>query len=138
MPGHALIPTGGSQATSAVTSSPFGSASILTISWAYCRSGFWSLEFLGSELLLTRSAVLGGSGLRYSSELAILNANYMAFRLKDHFDVKFKNENGLCAHEFLLDLAAFDKQAGIGVMDVAKRLQDYVSTHTVARFREPC
>lgn len=71
--------------------------------------------------------MLGGSGLRYSSELAILNANYMAFRLKDHFDVKFKNENGLCAHEFLLDLATFDKQAGIGVMDVAKRLQDYVS-----------
>lgn len=51
----------------------------------------------------------------------------MAFRLKNHFDVKFKNENGLCAHEFLLDLATFDKQAGIGVMDVAKRLQDYVS-----------
>lgn len=76
--------------------------------------------------------VLGGHGLKESSQMAILNANYMAHRLKDHFDIKFKNENGYCAHEFLIDLAPFDKQAGINVMDVAKRLQDYVRDITLS------
>lgn len=106
LPGHSVIQTGGDKAITAVTSAPFGSASILTISWAYCR-------------------MLGGGGLTYSSQIALLCANYLMNRLKDSYMVKYTNGNKLCAHEFILDLAEFDKQAGIKVTDVAKRLQDY-------------
>jgi glycine dehydrogenase len=70
--------------------------------------------------------VLGGKGLTEAAIFALLNANYMMHRLKDHYQVKFTNDHGLCAHEFLLDLAEFEKQAGIKVTDIAKRLQDYV------------
>jgi hypothetical protein len=70
--------------------------------------------------------VLGGSGLTDSARYALLNANYMMHRLKDHYHVRFTNEHGLCAHEFMVDLADFEKKAGIKVTDVAKRLQDYV------------
>ncbi|PLW18356.1 hypothetical protein PCANC_14206 [Puccinia coronata f. sp. avenae] len=96
----------GPQAIEPVSSAPWGSASILTISWAYIK-------------------MLGGYGLALSSKIALLNANYLAHALKSHFDVKFKNESGLCAHEFLIDFSEFEKKHGIKVMDVAKRLIDY-------------
>lgn len=67
--------------------------------------------------------MLGGSGLTHSTKLALLNANYVASRLKDYYNIKFKNDKGLCAHEFLIDLAEFEKSADLKVMDFAKRLQ---------------
>ena len=69
--------------------------------------------------------MLGGNGLKYSTQLALLNANYMMARLEKHYRVKFVNENGRCAHEFIIDLAEFDEKAGLKVMDFAKRLQDF-------------
>lgn len=67
--------------------------------------------------------MLGGNGLSEASKVAMLNANYMMARLKDHYRVKFTNENGRCAHEFIIDLAEFDQSAGLSVMDFAKRIQ---------------
>jgi glycine cleavage system protein P-like pyridoxal-binding family len=67
--------------------------------------------------------MLGGNGLTEASKVAMLNANYMMARLKDHYRVKFTNENGRCAHEFIIDLAEFDQSAGLSVMDFAKRIQ---------------
>lgn len=69
--------------------------------------------------------MLGGRGLTDSSKLALLNANYMAARLADHYNIRYKNKNGRVAHELLIDLAEFDKSAGLKVTDFAKRLQDY-------------
>lgn len=106
LPGHPLVATGGSQAIGAVSAAPFGSASICLISWAYIK-------------------MLGGQGLTDSSKIALLNANYMAHRLSGHYSLRFKNENGRVAHELLIDLAEFDKAAGLKVTDFAKRLQDY-------------
>ncbi len=90
----------------AVSAAPFGSASILTISWMYL-------------------AMMGGRGLRRASEVAILNANYMAGRLGDAFDILFAGKTGRVAHEFILDLRPFEKSANVKVEDVAKRLIDY-------------
>lgn len=67
--------------------------------------------------------MLGGQGLADSSRLALLNANYMAHRLSAHYSLRFKNGNGRVAHELLIDLAEFDKTAGLKVTDFAKRLQ---------------
>ncbi|KAF7979433.1 hypothetical protein HWV62_42574 [Athelia sp. TMB] len=106
LPGHSLVPTGGDQAIDAVSAAPFGSASICLISWAYIK-------------------MLGGQGLKDSSQLALLNANYMAHRLSGHYSLRFKNGNDRVAHELLIDLAEFDKSAGLKVTDFAKRLQDY-------------
>ena len=92
--------------SNAVSAAPFGSASILTISWMYL-------------------AMMGGRGLRRASEVAILNANYMAKRLGDAFDILFAGKTGRVAHEFILDLRPFEKSAGVKVEDVAKRLIDY-------------
>ncbi|GAA6001322.1 hypothetical protein JCM10207_006608 [Rhodosporidiobolus poonsookiae] len=106
LPGHPVVPTGGTEAIGPISAAPYGSASILSISWAYIK-------------------MLGAEGLKHSTRVALLNANYAMDRLKEHYQVKFVNENGRCAHEFLIDLAEFDDKAGIKVMDVAKRLQDY-------------
>jgi glycine dehydrogenase len=106
LPGHDVVPTGGAQAIDAVSAAPFGSAAILTISWAYIK-------------------MLGGRGLADASKLALLNANYMAARLSEHYSVRYVNTNGRVAHELLIDLAEFDKAAGLKVTDFAKRLQDY-------------
>ncbi|CAL1695024.1 unnamed protein product [Somion occarium] len=106
LPGHPVIPTGGDKAISAVAAAQFGSASILLISWAYIK-------------------MLGGNGLSESTKAALLNANYMAHRLKDYYSLRYKNANGRVAHELLIDLAEFDKAAGLKVTDFAKRLQDY-------------
>src|SRR5881394_1888036 len=88
-----------------VAASPFGSASILTITWMYIR-------------------MMGAQGLKRASEVAILNANYMAKRLDPYFPVLFKGKHGLVAHECIIDLRQW-KSAGIEVEDVAKRLMDY-------------
>lgn len=90
----------------AVSAAPFGSASILLISYAYIR-------------------LLGPDGLRQSTEYAILNANYMKARLEKDFDILYTGINGTCAHEFIVDLRPFKNTAGIEAEDVAKRLMDY-------------
>lgn len=106
LPSHPIIEVGGEQAIDAVAGAPYGSASILPISWAYIR-------------------MLGGSGLRKSSEIALLNANYIAARLSGHYTIRYKNANGRVAHELLIDFAEFEKSAGLKVPDFAKRIQDY-------------
>ncbi|KAI5475151.1 hypothetical protein MNV49_001867, partial [Pseudohyphozyma bogoriensis] len=106
LPGHPVVPTGGSDAIGPISAGPFGSASILSISWAYIK-------------------MLGATGLTNSSKIALLSANYAMARLAPHYRVKFVNENDRCAHEFIIDLAEFDASAGLKVMDFAKRLQDF-------------
>ncbi len=94
------------EAAGAVSAAPYGSASILLVSYAYIR-------------------MLGKTGLKRATEYAILNANYMRARLAKHFDILYTNDNGLCAHEFIVDLRPFKKTAQIEAEDVAKRLMDY-------------
>lgn len=105
LPGHALVQTGGNQAISAVSAAPWGSASILLISWAYIK-------------------MMGGEGLKHATEVAILNANYIKARLEEHYATLYKGENGYCAHEKIIDLRMF-KSLGIEAEDIAKRLIDY-------------
>ena len=105
LPGHPLSDRG-RDATGPVSAAPFGSSSILPISFAYI-------------------AMMGGDGLRRATELAILNANYMAARLEPHFPVLYKGAHGRVAHEFILDCRPFKKSAGIEAEDIAKRLMDY-------------
>jgi glycine dehydrogenase len=90
----------------AVSAAPYGSASILLISYAYIR-------------------MLGPDGLRLSTEYAILNANYMRARLQNDYDILYTGTGGTCAHEFIVDLRPFKKSAEIEAEDVAKRLIDY-------------
>jgi glycine dehydrogenase len=106
LPGHPVVRTGGNKAIGPVSAAPWGSASILLISWAYI-------------------AMLGRDGVREATEVAILNANYMAKRLESHFDVLFRGRSGRVAHEFILDLRPFRKSSGITEEDVAKRFMDY-------------
>ena len=105
LPGHPVVNTGGTKAIGPVSAAPYGSASILVISWAYI-------------------AMMGGEGLRQASEAAILNANYMARRLEGYFPVLYRGDHGRVAHECILDLREF-KSVGIEAEDVAKRLMDY-------------
>ena len=107
LPGHPLVDMGiGEKASHPVSAAPWGSASILPISWAYIK-------------------LMGGDGLTRATELTLLNANYMLSRLKPHFPILYTNTNGRCAHEFILDVRGFKDSAGIEAIDVAKRLQDY-------------
>jgi glycine dehydrogenase len=105
LPGHPLVKTGGERASGPVSAAPWGSASILCISWVYIRT-------------------MGAAGLRRATEVAILNANYMAKRLEPHYAIVYTNERGHVAHEFILDARGF-KKAGVEVEDIAKRLMDY-------------
>ncbi len=105
LPGHRALGSSG-EAIGAVTAAPYGSASILPISWMY-------IEMMGAE------------GLTAASEVAILNANYIARRLASHYPVLYAGPGGLVAHECILDLRALKDSSGIGVEDVAKRLIDY-------------
>jgi glycine dehydrogenase len=105
LPGHAVVPTGGEQAISAVSAAPWGSASILPISYAYI-------------------SMMGGEGLTEATKIAILNANYIKARLQEHYPVLYTGTNGHCAHEMILDCRSF-KKAGVEVEDIAKRLMDY-------------
>ena len=106
LPDHPLVRTGGERSVGAVSAAPWGSPSILPISWAYI-------------------AMMGAEGLKHASEVAILNANYMAARLREHYRVLYTGARGRVAHEFIIDLRPFEKTAGIQVEDVAKRLMDY-------------
>jgi glycine dehydrogenase len=106
LPGHSVIPTGGRSAIGPVSSAPWGSASILPISWTYIR-------------------LMGSSGLREATCYAILNANYVAKRLDSYYPVLYKGAQGLVAHECILDLRDLKKRSGVEVEDVAKRLMDF-------------
>ena len=106
LPGHSVVKMGGDQAINPVASAPYGSASILTISHAYVR-------------------MMGSEGLTHATEIAILNANYLKDRLKDHYPILYTGKGGHSAHEFIIDLRGFKQRAGIESVDVAKRLMDY-------------
>ncbi|UFH55450.1 aminomethyl-transferring glycine dehydrogenase [Spirosoma sp. KNUC1025] len=106
LPGHAVVSIGGSQAIHAVSAAPYGSASILTISYAYI-------------------AMMGGEGLTNATKRAILNANYIKSRLQGHYDTLYTGTNGRCAHEMIIDCRPFKAAAGVEVEDIAKRLMDY-------------
>ena len=106
LPGHALVKTGGEKAIGAVSAAPWGSASILPISWMYIQ-------------------MMGPEGLKKASEFSILSANYIAKRLEGHYDILYKGESGLVAHECIVDLRGFKKSAHVNVDDIAKRMIDY-------------
>jgi glycine dehydrogenase len=104
LPGHPVSDNG--RGGEAVAAAPWGSALILPISWAYI-------------------AMMGPEGLRRASEIAILNANYIAARLSPHYPIAYAGAKGRVAHEVIVDLRAIKAETGIGVEDVAKRLADY-------------
>jgi glycine dehydrogenase len=107
LPNHpARADAGPSTGPGPVSAAPFGSALILPISYAYIR-------------------MMGGPGLMRASQVAILNANYIAARLRAHYPILYTGEGGRVAHECILDCRGFQAEAGVGVEDVAKRLQDY-------------
>ena len=90
LPGHPVIETGGASAIGAVSAAPWGSAMILPISWMYI-------------------AMMGPDGLRHATEVAILNANYVAKRLSEHFPILYTGKNGLVAHECIVDVRPLKK-----------------------------
>jgi glycine dehydrogenase len=106
LPGHVVVSLGHDGGVGAVSAAPWGSASILPISYMYI-------------------AMMGGDGLTRATELAILNANYIAKRLADHYPVLYAGENGLVAHECIIDPRPLKASAGVDVEDIAKRLMDY-------------
>src|SRR5712664_516020 len=106
LPTHPVIRTGGANGIGAVSAAPWGSASILPISWAYI-------------------AMMGGQGLTRATQVATLNANYIAKRLESDYPVLYRGKHGLVAHECILDMRHLKRSAGIEVEDVAKRLMDY-------------
>ena len=107
LPNHPLDPLAGpASGPGPISAAPFGSASILPISWAYIR-------------------LMGGEGLTHATEVAILNANYMAARLKASYPILYTGAKGLVAHECILDIREITKISGVSVDDIAKRLMDY-------------
>ncbi|XOV69302.1 MAG: aminomethyl-transferring glycine dehydrogenase [Fluviicola sp.] len=106
LPGSPMMRTGGDQAIKAISAAPFGSAMILLISYGYIK-------------------MLGAKGLRHSTEIAILNANYIQAGLKGHYDTLYSGKNGTVAHEMIVDCREFKKTADIEVADIAKRLIDF-------------
>jgi glycine dehydrogenase len=106
LPSNPLIKTGGEKAIHAISAAPYGSALILLISYAYIK-------------------MLGAKGLRESTEIAILNANYIAAGLKGHYDILYTGKNGTVAHEMILDCRDFKRTAEVEVADMAKRLIDF-------------
>ena len=106
LPGHPVRNPGGPLSIGPIAAAPYGSPSILPISWAFI-------------------ALMGRDGLTRATSVAILNANYMAKRLEKDFPVLYAGKNGLSAHEFILDIRPFKKSAGVEVEDVAKRLMDF-------------
>jgi glycine dehydrogenase len=106
LPGHPVVHLDGLDTLGAVSAAPWGSASILPISWVYIR-------------------MMGGSGLTDATKVAILNANYIAKRLEPHFPVLYKGKNGLVAHECIVDPRGVKQATGVEVEDIAKRLMDY-------------
>ena len=106
LPGHPVWESGRDRAIGPVAAAPYGSPSILLISWAYIR-------------------LMGAAGLAEATKVAILNANYMAQRLGEAYPIVYKGRNGRVAHEFILDVRPFKTSADLGVDDFAKRLMDY-------------
>lgn len=106
LPGHPVIKTGGEQAIPAISAAPWGSSSILLISYAYI-------------------AMMGSNGLTDATKAAILNANYLKARLEPHFPILYVGKNGRVAHEMIVDMRRFKQTAGVEVEDIAKRLMDY-------------
>ncbi|MBC7789271.1 MAG: aminomethyl-transferring glycine dehydrogenase [Anaerolineae bacterium] len=106
LPGHPVVSLGRDNAVGPVSAAPWGSASILPISYMYI-------------------IMMGGEGLTRATEIAILNANYVAKRLEEHYPVLYKGQNGLVAHECIIDPRPLRSSAGIEVEDIAKRLMDY-------------
>lgn len=106
LPSHPFRETGSQQAIGPIAAAPYGSPSILPISWAFIR-------------------LMGREGMTKATKVAILNANYMAKRLDKHYPILFTGKNGLSAHEFILDLRPFKKSAAVEVEDIAKRLMDF-------------
>jgi glycine dehydrogenase len=106
LPGHPLVPQEGRSSLGAVSAAPWGSASILPISWVYIH-------------------MMGGSGLTEATKIAILNANYIAHRLEDHFPVLYRGRHGRVAHECIVDPRQVKGTSGVEVEDIAKRLIDF-------------
>ncbi|MBU0560617.1 MAG: aminomethyl-transferring glycine dehydrogenase [Bacteroidetes bacterium] len=106
LPGHPIVKVGGDKAMSAVSAAPWGSASVVMISYAYIK-------------------MMGTAGLKKATEAAILNANYIKSKLENYFPVLFTGKSGFVAHELIFDLRQFKVSANIEVEDVAKRLMDY-------------
>lgn len=106
LPGNPMVKVGGEKAIHAISAAPYGSASILLISYGYIK-------------------MLGATGLRQATEIAILNANYIAAGLKRHYDILYTGKNGTVAHEMILDCRDFKKTADVEVADIAKRLIDF-------------
>ena len=106
LPSHTVVNTGGDKGITAVSAAPYGSALILLISYGYIK-------------------MLGASGLKQATEVAILNANYIKESLKDHYKILYTGKNGRCAHEMILDCSGFKMASGVEVADIAKRLMDY-------------
>lgn len=106
LPGNVVVQTGGDKAINGISAAPWGSASILTISYAYIK-------------------MMGSRGLEKATNVAILNANYLKERLSEHYPILFTGVKGRAAHEFIIDIRPFKKSVGIDAADVAKRLMDY-------------
>ncbi len=107
LPGHSVVDMqGGDKSTSAVSAAPWGSASILLISYAYIR-------------------MMGTDGLENATKYAILNANYIKARLEKHYQILYVGSKGRCAHEMILDTRVFKGASGVEAEDIAKRLMDY-------------
>jgi glycine dehydrogenase len=106
LPGHPIVPQEGRGTIGAVSAAPWGSASILPISWTYIK-------------------MMGGEGLTEATRIAILNANYIAHRLHPHFPVLYRGRHGRVAHECIVDPRGIKTSSGVEVEDIAKRLIDY-------------
>ncbi len=106
LPGHKFVKTGGKQAITAVSASPYGSAGVLAITYGYIK-------------------MLGGKGLAEVTKTAILNANYMAHKLKEHYEILYTGEKGRVAHEMIIDCRKFKTEAEVSEADIAKRLMDF-------------
>jgi glycine dehydrogenase len=106
LPGHPVVSTGGDRAIGAVSAAPWGSPGILPIPWMYIR-------------------MMGGPGLTMATKLAILNANYVARRLQEHYPVLYTGRAGTVAHECIIDPRPLKGATGVDAADIAKRLMDY-------------
>ncbi|KAF2157695.1 glycine dehydrogenase-like protein [Myriangium duriaei CBS 260.36] len=106
LPGHPLVKTGGEKAIAPISGAPWGSASILPISWSYIK-------------------MMGSRGITHATKITLLNANYILSRLRPYYPILYTNDKGRCAHEFILDVRKFKDSCGIEAIDIAKRLQDY-------------
>jgi glycine dehydrogenase len=119
LPGHAVTQTGGAKAIPAVSAAPWGSASILLISYGYI-------------------CMLGARGVTEATRIAMLNANYLKARLEPHYPVLYSGHHGRVAHELIFDLRPFKQRTGIDEADVAKRLMDYGFHAPTVSFPMPC